>query len=188
MLRAATNLYSPLTTTPTSTMSRTFAPSDVGIEVIPVMTGTFLSGAMMSLFLRTIPVILETTTAPSQLLHQWHRIFYRGHIQGPLISIATGLLYSFAAYQRAQRGGAWKPLAVSVAITVAMIPFTWVFMANVNNSLFSAVAVTEKGGVGDWKEAEGLVRRWGAWNAVRALFPLSGAVLGLLSTCKLVSF
>ena len=143
---------------------------------------------MMSLFLLTIPVILETTTAPQQLLHQWHRIFYRGHIQGPLISIATGLLYSYAAYQRSLRGGAWKPFAVSAAITVAMIPFTWVFMANVNNALFKAVEVTEKGGQGDWKEAEGLVRSWGAWNAVRALFPLSGAVLGLLSTCKLVSF
>ncbi|EME39098.1 anthrone oxidase-like protein [Dothistroma septosporum NZE10] len=185
MLRAATNLYSPPNT---GKMSPKTIGSDVGIEVIPVMTGTFLSGAMMSLFLLTIPVILETTTVPSQLLNQWHRIFYRGHIQGPLISIATGLLYSYAAYQRSQRGAAWKPFAVSAAVTVAMIPFTWVFMANVNNSLFRAVAVTEKGGEGNWNEAQGLVRSWGAWNAVRALFPLSGAVLGLLSTCKIVSF
>nr|ADN06238.1 hypothetical protein [Passalora arachidicola] len=143
---------------------------------------------MMSLFLLTIPVILETTTAPRQLLHQWHRIFYRGHIQGPLISIVTGLLYSYAAYQRSLRGQAWKPFALSAAVTVAMIPFTWVFMAGVNNALFRAVAVTEEGGQGDWKEAEGLVRSWGAWNAVRALFPLSGAVLGLLGTCRLVVF
>lgn len=69
-----------------------------------------------------------------------------------------------------------------------MIPFTWIFMAQVNGSLFKAVEVIERGGAGNWSEAESLVKSWGQWNAVRALFPLSGAVLGLLSTCRLVSF
>lgn len=53
------------------TMSPNMVAADAGIEIIPILTGTFLSGAMMSLFLLTIPVVLETTTQTSQLLHQW---------------------------------------------------------------------------------------------------------------------
>lgn len=53
-------------------MAHQMARSDVGTEVIPVLTGTFLSGAMMSLFLLTIPVILETASSTTQLLQQWY--------------------------------------------------------------------------------------------------------------------
>lgn len=143
---------------------------------------------MASLFLLTIPVIIEGTNSSAQLLRQWHSIFYRGHIQGPAISTATGLMHSYAAWSRASQGATWRPFAVAAAVTVTMIPFTWVFMANVNNQLFRAVDLSGKEGEAPWPEAERLVKLWGRWNVVRALFPLSGAVLGLLGATGLVAF
>lgn len=98
------------------------------------------------------------------------------------------MLYSYAAWSRAKRGGSWRPFALSAALTVGMIPFTWIFMARVNGALFNAVAATEKGYEGNRAQADSLVKSWGQWNAMRAMFPLSGAVVGLLGICKLIAF
>jgi noranthrone monooxygenase len=164
-------------------------PSNVGVEAIAVITGAFLSGAMMNLFLLTIPMMLETTNQPVQLLHQWSCVFYSGHHKGPGISIATGLIYSYAAWSNHAAGIPWRVFALAGALTVGMVPFTWVFMMGTNNALFKAEAKSKSGGDrSSWKEVESLVKTWSGLNAIRALFPLSGAVLGMLATCKLVLF
>lgn len=178
--------------------------ADVGVEAIAVITGSFLSGmilrshpmahltdnrlagAMMSLFLLTIPVLLESARDSPQLLHQWHRIFRRGHVQGPAISISTGLLYSYAAWSKGSGGGAWRLFAVAAATTVGMVPYTWIVMSGTNNALSRAVEGSKNASEENWAEAAKLVRAWGQLNAVRALFPLTGAVLGLMGACKLV--
>jgi noranthrone monooxygenase len=152
-------------------------------------TNILTQGAMMNLFLLTIPVMLETTHQPAQLLHQWSCIFYSGHHKGPPISIATGLIYSYAAWSNHTAGIPWKVFALAGALTVGMVPFTWIFMMGTNNALFRAEAKSKSGGGGSsWKEVESLVKTWNGLNAIRALFPLSGAVLGILATCKLVLF
>jgi len=68
------------------------------------------------------------------------------------------------------------------------VPYTWIVMQGTNNALFHAEARSKNGNEGSWGEAEGLVKAWNLLNAVRALFPLAGAVLGMLGTCKLVLF
>lgn len=142
----------------------------------------------MNLFLLTIPVLLETTQQTSQLLHQWSRVFYSGHRKGPAISIATGLIYSLAAWNKHAAGNPWRIFALAGATTVSMVPYTWIFMQSTNNALFRAEARTKSEQEQSWKEAESLVKAWNRYNAVRALFPLTGAILGLLGTCKLMSF
>jgi noranthrone monooxygenase len=143
---------------------------------------------MMSLFLVTIPVILETTNQPSKLLHRWSRIFYSGHIKGPAISIATGLIYGCAAWSKHAVDRPWRVFVVAGATTVGMVPYTWIIMQSTNNALFRAEAKSKEGNEGTWAEAERLVVRWSWLNAVRALFPLAGAVIGLLGTCKMLLF
>jgi len=142
----------------------------------------------MNLFLLTIPVLLETTHQTSQILSQWSHVFYSGHRKGPYISISTGLLYGYAAWSKHDAGESWRVFAVAGATTVAMVPYTWIFMMSTNNALFRAEARSKGGDSVSWVEAERLVQTWNKLNAVRALFPLTGAILGILGTCKLLSF
>jgi noranthrone monooxygenase len=143
---------------------------------------------MMNLFLLTIPVLLETTHQTSQLLHQWSCIYYSGHHKGPAISIATGMIYGCAAWSKHAAGSPWRVFAVAGLTTVGMVPYTWIVMQGTNNALFRAEARSKNGNEGSWGEAERLVKAWNLLNAARALFPLAGAVLGMLGTCKLVLF
>jgi noranthrone monooxygenase len=143
---------------------------------------------MMNLFLLTIPVLLETTQQPSQLLYQWSRVYYSGHRKGPAISITTALVYGFAAWSKHAAGSPWRVFAVAGLLTVGMVPYTWIAMLKTNNALFSAEARTKNGHGQAWGKAESLVKTWSRLNAVRALFPLTGAIFGLLGTCKLLVF
>jgi noranthrone monooxygenase len=143
---------------------------------------------MMNLFLLTIPVLLETTHQTSQILHQWSCVFYSGHRKGPAISIATGMIYGLAAWSKHAAGSPWRVFALAGVMTVSMVPYTWIFMQSTNNALFRAEARSKSGNEGTWGEAERLVTAWNRLNAVRALFPLTGAILGMLGTCKLVLF
>lgn len=142
----------------------------------------------MNLFLLTIPVLLETTQQTHQLLHQWSRVYYSGHRKGPAISITTGLIYAYAAWSKYAAGSPWLVFAVAGATTVSMVPYTWIVMQSTNDALFRAEARTKSEQVQSWAEAESLVKAWNRFNAVRSLFPLAGAILGILGTVKLVVF
>ena len=143
--------------------------------IVPfILTNHFL-GAMMNLFLLTIPLLLETSTSTTHLLRQWNLVFYKGHVQGPSISIATGLTHAFAAWRSGD-----KRFAIAGAITVSMIPYTWIFMRNVNNGLFAASEWADEIKEGSNERVRQLVNTWSRFNAVRALFPLAGAILGMI--------
>lgn len=141
---------------------------------------------MMNLFLLTIPVFLETTPQTAQLLHQWSRVYYSGHRKGPAISIATGMIYGVAAWSKHAAGSPWRVFALAGVTTVSMVPYTWTMMQSTNNALFRAEARSKAGNEEGRGEAERLVKSWNRLNAGRALFPLAGAILGILGTCKLL--
>jgi len=143
----------------------------------------------MNLFLLTIPVMLETTHEPAQLVQQWSCVFKNGHRKGPIISIATGLMYCYTAWSNHAGGAPWKVFALAGALTMGMVPYTLITMGGTNNALLRAEAKIKSGDDGiSWKDVAILVRTWNKLNAIRALFPLSGAVLGMLAICKLVQF
>ncbi|KAL2867497.1 DUF1772 domain-containing protein [Aspergillus lucknowensis] len=162
--------------------------SDVGVEAIAVITGSFLSGAMMSVYLLAVPSLFETTTDPSQLVRHWSRIFLNGHIKGPIICLTTTALYGLAAVRKYAAGERWGVFAAAGLTTIAMVPFTLTIMAPTNNALFRLEGEVKKGGAPVWGEAERLVQRWNRFNASRAFFPLVGAILGMLGVLKVVSF
>ncbi|KKK21811.1 hypothetical protein ARAM_004339 [Aspergillus rambellii] len=162
--------------------------SQVGVEAVAVITGSFLSGAMMSVFLLTIPSVLETTTDPGQLLHHWARVFLNGHVKGPIICITTTFLYGLAAFTKYSAGEPWRVFAAAGIVTISMVPFTLVVIDPVNTALFRMESEAKKGTVAPWAVVEPLVQKWNRLNLTRAFCPLAGAVLGLLGTLKLVSF
>lgn len=133
---------------------------------------------MLSLTFMTVPILLETTDSPAQLFHQWARMYHHGHQVLPGTALATTALYvSLAA--RSQRGWGGVYAAAAVA-TVAMLPFTWVFMVPTNNRLFELdagkghkEAVTVSIGY-----ARELVAYWARLHLFRCGFPLVGVLLG----------
>lgn len=91
-----------------------------------------------------LPVLLDTTLDPSQLLSQWVRTYHYGHISLPALSIAATSLYLFIAVSKYQSHGdtqkstcaTWKRAVLAAFVTIVMVPFTWVFMEPVNSVLF----------------------------------------------------
>ncbi|KAK4175384.1 hypothetical protein QBC36DRAFT_241279 [Triangularia setosa] len=160
----------------------------IGVEAIAVVTGCFLSGAIMSVFLITIPVLIATTKQPAKLVNQWRCVYLSGHVKGPAIATTTGLVYVYAAWSKYAVGEQWRVFALAGATTVSIVPYTLTFMQGINNALFRADDMAGKGVEPSWADAERLVLRWGRLNAIRALIPLAGGIIGLLGTCKMLSF
>lgn len=142
----------------------------------------------MSLSAFTIPVILDTNPGDgTHTLRQWVRLYHYGHIYLPALCIATCGLYGFEAMtKRAQKRYQWVRYALAAVSTLAMVPFTWVFMTSTNNALFRLEAETASGSGLDSDAfsdslgltVHGLIIRWTWLHMTRSLSPLFGAYLG----------
>ncbi|KAL4968752.1 anthrone oxygenase tpcL [Aspergillus stella-maris] len=173
------------------------SPSLSTLKSTAVVSGSFLSGAMMTLSTITVPVLLDTTTHPPQLLHQWVRTYHYGHISLPTISAATAVLYFYIAVVQSSKSRPWRKAALVGVLTLVMVPFTWVIMNGTNEVLFglqrgtegflvggsngngTGMADAEAGAGATIEGVRGLVVKWGWMHLVRSLFPLLAAVLGL---------
>jgi hypothetical protein len=54
----------------------------------------------------------------------------------PALCVGTFGLYQYTALHNYRNNGNWLLYAVAGAITIAMVPFSWVFMLPTNNVLF----------------------------------------------------
>lgn len=138
----------------------------------------------MSLSLIAVPVFLETTTEPAQLLHQWARMFHYGQRVAPTMAFATSLLYASTAIYKRAAGRRWVIFAVAGVTTMIMVPFTLLFMVPTNDTLFRLGAERKAASVASLGEAQELVTKWSRLHVVRSLFPLAGAILGLMGTLQ----
>ncbi|KAF2209146.1 hypothetical protein CERZMDRAFT_15414, partial [Cercospora zeae-maydis SCOH1-5] len=138
------------------------------------------AGAMMSLSLLAVPVLLDTNTSGPLLIEQWYTLYHYGHRIAPGMSIATSSLYIAAILIRRQERRSWSRYAFAALLTLTMIPFTLTVMASTNNTLFqlhtqqahiSAASVA-------LSDAQELVKRWSHLHMARSLFPLMGALAG----------
>ena len=145
-------------------------------------------GAMMSLTTLTVPVLMETTTQVSQIVHQWVRVYHYGHMFYPFLAVTTCLLYGYLAYVKHAARKPWRVFAVAGVTTLSMVPYTWIFMVPTNNALFRSHALSQAGQVASWGETQELLIRWNGLHCARSLLPLAGAVIGLLGTCQVSIF
>ncbi|KUI68499.1 Noranthrone monooxygenase [Cytospora mali] len=154
-----------------------------GAQATALVTGSFLSGAMMSLSLIAVPVFLDTTKHAPQLFHQWARMYNYGHQALPTMAVGTCFLYLYTASKRSGAKGHRALAMLAGLTTVIMLPFTWFVMMPTNDELFKleALSRTEPEVMG-LAGARELVVRWAQMHFVRCLFPLAGAILGAIGT------
>ncbi|KAL2195261.1 hypothetical protein P885DRAFT_79202 [Corynascus similis CBS 632.67] len=151
------------------------------IPAVCVVSGSFLSGAMLSLSAFVVPVFLDTNNNANHMLRQWVRLYHYGHIYLPALCIATCGLYGYAALtQRAAKTKHWYRYGVAAVWTIAMVPFTWVAMSPTNDILFSLEASgSAETAAADLVHVRGLVVKWAWLHVTRSLSPLVGAFVGL---------
>ncbi|KAF2017040.1 DUF1772-domain-containing protein [Aaosphaeria arxii CBS 175.79] len=155
----------------------------VKTQATALIAGSFLSGCMMSLSLMAVPVLLDTTTESPQLFHQWTRMYHYGHQVLPCMAVGTFVLYQYAAFKRsrAPKPKPWRKFALAGAITLSLVPFTWIVMVPTNNELFRLQALGDAATMGI-VEAKNLVVKWSLMHLTRSVLPLVGAVLGAVGT------
>ncbi|KAF2972869.1 hypothetical protein GQX73_g811 [Xylaria multiplex] len=152
------------------------------VTVFSLTAGCFLSGIMMGTSLLTIPAFLDTAHTADQLCTQWARLYHYGVNISPSISVATFLLYVYAAVRNWFSCGSdrWSFVLAGV-VTAAMIPFTWIIMMPTNDKLFALEAEAQAGHLtASLEHVRALVTEWNLMHMLRSSFPLAGALIGFL--------
>jgi len=126
-----------------------------------------------------IPGLLCATAPAQTLAKQWSGIFARGKVQGPMTALLSLAAYGCLAYDGSSRGQRWTPHLIAGGLTIAIVPFTLLFMAPTNNLLLGAANGTAAHL--DEEAVKALLLKWKNLNLTRALFPLCGSVVGLWS-------
>ena len=142
----------------------------------------------MSLSVIAIPVFLDTNTDSTHLVRQWARLYHYGHFYMPAVSVATTGLYEYVGLRnRASHRKQWLIYTAAGAITITMVPFTWLMMGPTNDRLFRLLAVASASASAsavDLGVLQGLVVRWAWLHIVRSVFPMVGAILGLVGVLQ----
>lgn len=93
------------------------------------------------------------------------------------------MLYGYIALKRRAAKKPWVAYLVAAAVTVIMVPYTWVFMVPTNNTLFRLEAESQiEPLISSMDMAKELVKKWSWLHLTRSFFPLAGSVIGATIT------
>lgn len=144
---------------------------------------------MINISIMDVPLLLDTATDSSQLLHQWCRLYEFGIQTYPVFSVTTCLLYVAAALGRRSAGRPdWRVLASAAALTLVMIPFTLLYMQPTIDAMFVLRKLDIVGEKTTLEEVQALAVKWQWQHVVRSMFPLAGSALGFLGASGKVVF
>ncbi|KAI4721819.1 hypothetical protein E4T48_01909 [Aureobasidium sp. EXF-10727] len=163
-------------------------------KIVGLTSAAWLSGNISALSLISLPAIAnikqDSTLSNAHAVRLWEQTFRRGASQNPPIALGGAISLGFLAWSlRNLRtttavGVRHSPLFVLAAVsTIAIVPFTLVFMKNTNNKLleYAARAKKDELSVTETEDVDALLRRWTLLNSVRGLLPLAGAVAACIA-------
>jgi hypothetical protein len=134
-----------------------------------------MTGAIASITLVAIPVAQATPASTAQI---WHGLFNRGHAIMPKLAVTVAATCAYAAYDSYSNRGYWKGFLGAAGLTIAIVPFTLLFINSVNATLMHAAKGSSTLTVTQISE---LASKWGLLNLVRSFLPMAGAVTGLIA-------
>ncbi len=161
-------------------------------QVVGITGPALFAGSGITYSLVTIPAILKAPTP--LLLQQWRSIFTTGATIGPPLAIISFLNLGYVAYTKRNEGirsqginsnpAEWKAYAFCGLVTLAVVPFTLLFI-NGTNSILLAESASDAGkkSTADDQVRE-LVMKWGRFNALRSFFPVIGVMVVLWSALR----
>ncbi|EME46282.1 hypothetical protein DOTSEDRAFT_108327, partial [Dothistroma septosporum NZE10] len=132
---------------------------------------------MMSMSLVTVPIFQEASLDATSLLTQFKSFHTHGHFYGPASTMSISLLHAYTAFRKCSAGRPWRLSVVAAAASIAVWPFTILFMDPINNLLF------------EWKDTAAKVSllqvqenlaQWERLHTTRTIFLLCGALAGCL--------
>lgn len=138
-----------------------------------------IGGAMTSLNLITVPLLLDLSTDAATLVSQWRRMYHYGHQTMPVLALGTFSLHVLACLGQYRAARKWRIFFIAAMTTIMMLPFTWFCMASTNNELFRLEEAGKASQlVMETSAAKELVTRWSWLHFARCLFPMTGVILG----------
>lgn len=102
----------------------------------------------------------------------------------PIVAVTSLAAFAYTAYDRSRRGLDWKRYATAGALTLAIVPFTLIFMHPTNQALLQIAGGGTTAAVVNDESVRALITKWAGLNLTRSLLPLAGAVVGIWSLAE----
>lgn len=126
-----------------------------------------------------VHVFLDTNANTEQLLRQWIQLYRYRRMYIPALCIVTFGLHAYVSLsRRASSHKEWHRYGVAATLTISMVSFTWVAVAQTNNTLFR---MESRNSATELTFARALVLKWAWLHVMPSLFPLFGAMIGFVS-------
>lgn len=139
-------------------------------------THGLVPGFMLSMGAIAVPTMLDTNQSATQLLNQFKCFFGHGHRYAAPTVLVAALLHAFTSWKKRVSGKAWKLSAIAAVITALPWPYTGLFLAPINQTMFRWRAGTTTVPLSSVQEK---FRQWNRLHVLRSMFPLAGALVGL---------
>ncbi|KIW86766.1 uncharacterized protein Z519_12552 [Cladophialophora bantiana CBS 173.52] len=162
-------------------------------KILGVTGSAWLGGNIAGLSLLVTPALRHSSTddgvSSSTISKQWRYIYESGKAQNPPIAAVAAVAYLYLAWTaRGLAPTSQLPLYYGSAavLTLGIVPFTLIAMSSTNNKLMRHSEALSKNPSASLQpssdqEVDELVARWTVLNGIRSLFPLTGAILGVVA-------
>jgi hypothetical protein len=110
----------------------------------------------------------------SHLNRQWQEVYFRGHRVGPGLAVGAGLAHASAAYFAEKTAVKWL-FGAAAASSIAIVPYTLVFMLATNDELHRRASSSKDG---DETKTLDLLLKWVDMSKMRANIALLSACFG----------
>ncbi|KAL4786581.1 hypothetical protein BJX76DRAFT_354946 [Aspergillus varians] len=170
-----------------------YPPSIRAAQAIGLTGAAYLAGNIASYSLVSVPALQTAHSdykAPLTLIvKQWRALYDRGHAQNPPIAVVAASAFAYLAWSvhKSVAVAALAPrnavalYSAAAALTVGIVPWTFATMIKTNE-------VLQRRAGEDWipdeessEEVEECLGRWRVLNGIRGVFPLVGALVGVLA-------
>lgn len=147
--------------------------------MVGVVSANWIAGGIGALSIFTMPGLLSAPVGGALLAQQWQTMYDLGKAVMPTIAVGSLAAFAYAAYDRSRRHLDWKRYATAGGLTLAIVPFTLIFMHPTNRSLLQIAGGGATAVVVNDDSVRALITKWAGLNLVRSLLPLAGAVVGI---------
>ncbi|KAI4732792.1 hypothetical protein E4T50_16645 [Aureobasidium sp. EXF-12298] len=157
-------------------------------KIIGLTSAAWLSGNISALSLISIPAVAnikqDSSLSNAHAVRLWQQNYQRGASQNPPIALGASASLGYLAWSlrnlRTATVLSLRPsllLSIAAVSTMAIVPFTIVYMRATNNELLALAAKAKKDEVSvvETEDVEALLERWTALNRLRGVLPMVGA-------------